>query len=117
MPMTAVALAFYAVLIAITFGVRVAVQLRRTGSTGVVGLRSGAPPLEWIAGALFIAGAALGALSPALVLANALDPVSSLDCFAGHLIVTILALLGVGLTFGAQMAMGDAWRIGVEYDQ
>jgi protein-S-isoprenylcysteine O-methyltransferase Ste14 len=108
------ALVLYAVSLTLTFGVRIAVQLHRTGSTGVHGLAPGAGPVEWIAGGLFIAGLAMGAAAPALALLDALEPIEALDGAVGTTIGLVLAVVGVVLTFGAQLAMGDAWRIGVD---
>jgi protein-S-isoprenylcysteine O-methyltransferase Ste14 len=115
--MATLAVVLYAVLLAITFGIRVALQVRRTGSTGLAGLPSGAAPLEWVAGGFFISGGALGAVSPLLVLLGGVEPLATLDGPVGHLAGVILALAGIGLTFGAQLAMGDSWRIGVDADQ
>jgi len=112
--MATVALVLYGASLALTFGVRIAVQVRRTGSTGVHGLAPGAGPLEWIAGALFIAGLACGAAAPILALLGVLEPIPTLDGTAGHAVGLVLALTGIVLTFLAQLAMGDAWRIGVD---
>jgi protein-S-isoprenylcysteine O-methyltransferase Ste14 len=112
--MAAAALVLYGVSLTLTFGVRILVQLRRTGSTGVRGLSSGAAPLEWLAGGLFIAALAMGAAAPVLALLDVLDPISALDGTVGHVVGVVLALGGIALTFAAQLAMGDAWRIGVD---
>jgi protein-S-isoprenylcysteine O-methyltransferase Ste14 len=112
--MATAALALYAILAVITFGVRVVVQLRRTGSTGLHGLPPGAAPLEWIAGGLFVAGLAMVALALILAVAGVLDPVTALDGPVGHAVGIVLAVTGICLTFGAQLAMGDSWRVGVD---
>ena len=57
----------------LTFGVRVAIQLRRTGRTGLIGLREGAGVADWVSGLLFVAGMAIGAASPVLVLGDQLE--------------------------------------------
>src|SRR4029450_7560436 len=44
----------------LAFGVRVAIQLRRTGKTGLIGLREGAGPVDWLRGILFVCGMATG---------------------------------------------------------
>jgi protein-S-isoprenylcysteine O-methyltransferase Ste14 len=113
----ALALALYAILAAITFGVRVAVQLRRTGSTGLHGLPPGAGVLEWLAGGLFVAGLAMVALALALATSGALDPVAALDGPVAHVLGIALAVGGIFATFGAQLAMGDSWRVGVDPDE
>jgi len=115
--MATLALALYAILAAITFGVRVAVQLRRTGSTGLHGLPPGAGALEWVAGGMFIAGLAMVALALVLAAAGVLDPVAALDGPAGHAAGVVLAVAGICLTFGAQLAMGDSWRVGVDPEE
>ena len=60
-----------------TFGVRIAIQLRRTGKTGLIGLREGAGAADWGSGVLFVGGMAMGAASPVLVLGDHLDPIGS----------------------------------------
>lgn len=115
--MAAVALVLYGVSLTITFGVRVAVQWRRTGSTGIHGIAPDAGPLEWFAGALFGVGLAMGAAAPSLALLGVLEPIPALDGVAGNAIGLVLALVGIALTFGAQLAMGDSWRIGVDPEE
>jgi protein-S-isoprenylcysteine O-methyltransferase Ste14 len=115
--MTAAALVLIGISLTLTFGVRIALQLWRTGSTGVHGLPADAHPLEWFAGALFVSSLAMGAAAPALVLLDVLDPIEALDGNVGHAIGVVLAVAGVLLTFGAQLAMGDAWRIGVDPEE
>lgn len=115
--MAAAALVLYGFSLFLTFGVRIAVQLLRTGSTGVHGFAADATPLERFAGTLFVTGLVLGALAPTLALLDVLDPVAPLDGTVGHAIGIVLAVAGVILTFGAQLAMGDAWRIGVDPEE
>ena len=115
--MAAAALVLYGITLALTFGVRIALQVRRTGSTGVHGLDRGAGPAEWLAGALFVFGLTMGALSPLLVLLDVIEPISVLDGVVGHAIGIAIAGIGIALTFLAQLAMGDAWRIGVDSEE
>jgi len=112
--MAAAALTLYAVWFGLAFGVRIAVQVRRTGSTGVRGLPLDAPPIEWLAGALFLCGLVAGAVAPLLALLDAVEPISALDGPVVHAIGVVLATVGIVLTFLAQLAMGDEWRIGVD---
>jgi protein-S-isoprenylcysteine O-methyltransferase Ste14 len=105
------------VFLVLTFFVRVAIQLRRTGTTGLIGLRRGAGPLEWLSGLLFIGGMALAIVSLQLVLQDELDPIEALDVDALHALGIILAALGGLSVFGAQLGMGASWRIGVSEDQ
>jgi protein-S-isoprenylcysteine O-methyltransferase Ste14 len=115
--MAALALALFGFSLVLTFGVRIAVQLRRTGSTGVHGFAADATPLERFAGVLFVAGLVAGAAAPLLALLGVLEPIAMLDGDVGHVVGVVLAVAGVGLTFGAQLAMGDAWRIGVDPEE
>jgi protein-S-isoprenylcysteine O-methyltransferase Ste14 len=112
--MEALALVLYAILATITFGVRVAVQLRRTGSTGLHGLPPGAGPLEWIAGGLFVAGLSLVAVALILAANEVLEPIDALDGSVGNAVGAVLAVAGICTTFVAQLAMGDSWRVGVD---
>lgn len=115
--MAAAALVLYGISLTITFGVRVALQVRRTGSTGLHGLPPGAGPLEWLAGGLFIAGLVMGGMAPILALLGILEPIPALDGVVGHVLGLVLAVSGIALTFGAQLAMGDSWRVGVDPEE
>jgi protein-S-isoprenylcysteine O-methyltransferase Ste14 len=101
----------------LTFGVRVAIQLRRTGRTGLIGLREGAGVADWASGLLFVAGMAIGAASPVLVLGDQLEPIDALDIGAVHLIGILLAAAGGLAVFAAQLGMGESWRIGVSDEE
>ncbi len=111
--MPALGLALLALYGLLAFGVRMAVQLRRTGSTGFKGLR-GASGLERIGGLLFALVLVLCIAGPALQLAGALNPVEALDGEGARILGIVLASLGIAITSVAQFAMGDAWRIGVD---
>jgi protein-S-isoprenylcysteine O-methyltransferase Ste14 len=101
----------------LTFGVRVSIQLRRTGTTGLIGLRQDAGPLDWLSGILFIGGMAMGAASAVLVLRDDLEPIDSLDVAGVHATGIVLAAAGGLAVFGAQLGMGESWRIGVSDEQ
>ncbi len=101
------------VYLGLAFGVRVVVALRTTGRTGIAGLR-GAPPLELLGGALFVAALAMGSANPILVLADGLEPIESLETDALRAIGFLCCGIGIAGTFLAQMAMGASWRIGVD---
>jgi protein-S-isoprenylcysteine O-methyltransferase Ste14 len=105
------------VFLVLTFFVRVAIQLRRTGTTGLIGLGKGAGPLELLSGLLFIGGMAVAIVSLQLVLQDDLDPIDALDVDALHVPGIVLAALGGLSVFGAQLGMGASWRIGVSEDQ
>jgi protein-S-isoprenylcysteine O-methyltransferase Ste14 len=114
MTMAALALALYVIHAAITFGIRVGLQLRRTGSTGLHGLPPGAGAIDRVAGGLFIAGLGLVAGGLFLDLIGAVEPIAAFVDAGGHVIGIVLAVAGIFLTFGAQLAMGDSWRVGVD---
>ncbi len=97
----------------LTFGVRVAVQLRRTGSSGISSLRS-APAIELVGGAMFATAIVLFALNPLLVLNDALARYDGLVHPGVQAAGFALAGIGITGTFLAQMAMGSSWRIGVD---
>jgi protein-S-isoprenylcysteine O-methyltransferase Ste14 len=115
--MAAVALVLYGVSLLLTGGVRIAVQMHRTGSTGLHGIERESGALGLLAAGLFVAGLAMGAAAPALVLLDVLDPLPALDGAAGHAVGIVLVVVGIGLVFGAQLAMGDSWRVGVDPEE
>lgn len=112
--MPALGLALFVLDGLLAFGVRMAVQLRRTGSTGFKGMSSAAGPAERIGGLLFVTAVALCLVGPVLQLAGVLDSVEALSGTAGDAIGVVLASAGIAITLVAQFAMGDDWRIGVD---
>ena len=115
--MAALALVLYGISLLLTFGVRIALQVRRTGSTGVHGLDPSAGPVEKLAGTLFATSLVMAALAPLLALLGVLEPIAALDSPLGNALGIVLGLVGILLIFGAQLAMGDAWRIGVDAEE
>jgi protein-S-isoprenylcysteine O-methyltransferase Ste14 len=111
------ATAMLVVFVVLTLFVRVAIQLRRTGSTGLIGLRKGAGGLDWLSGILFIGGMAMAVVSLNLALNDDLDPIDALDVDGLHPVGIVLAALGGLAVFGAQLGMGENWRIGVSDQQ
>jgi protein-S-isoprenylcysteine O-methyltransferase Ste14 len=101
----------------LTFGVRVLVQLRTTGETGLIGLRGGAGVLDWLSGILFVGGMAMGVLSVTLVLHGSLSTIDAIDTTPLNVIGIVLAAAGGTAVFLAQLGMGASWRIGVSDDQ
>jgi protein-S-isoprenylcysteine O-methyltransferase Ste14 len=115
--MALAALVLYGVSLLLAFGVRIAIQVRRTGSTGVRGLPEDAGSLEWLAGGLFIFSLAIGGLAPLFTLLDLLEPAPALDRPVLNVLGLVVATAGIVLAFAAQLAMGDAWRIGVDPDE
>jgi protein-S-isoprenylcysteine O-methyltransferase Ste14 len=97
----------------LTFFVRVAIQLVRTGRTGYIGFGRGVGPVGVLAATLFIGGMAVGVLAINDVRKGSLSTIDWLD-------VTWLNVVGISLAgtagiavFLAQLGMGESWRIGV----
>ena len=101
----------------LSFGVRVLIQLRTTGETGLIGLRAGASLADWLSGILFIGGMAMGVLSVTLVLLGSLATIDALDSTPIGVVGIALAAAGGSAVFLAQLGMGASWRIGVSDDQ
>ena len=115
--MARLATAMLVVFVVLTLFVRVAIQLRRTGRTWLIGLRKGAGALDWLSGILFIGGMAMAVVSLNLVLNDDLDPIDALDVDGLHAVGIVLAALGGLAVFGAQLGMGENWRVGVSDEQ
>lgn len=112
------ALALYALYGVLAFGVRGLVQYRRTGDAGFRGLsgRVGSP--EWFAGVLFALAVVAGVLAPVADVAEWVQPVGG-DTPPTPLAVVgaAIAIAGIAATVGAQFAMGNSWRVGVQRDE
>jgi protein-S-isoprenylcysteine O-methyltransferase Ste14 len=106
------ALALVGVYLALAFGFRIALQLRRTGSTGIAGLSG--PPIELLSGGLLLSAIALGGSNPVLALTDAVEPLDGIDGTAAHGAGFALCILGIAGTFVSQLQMGVSWRIGVD---
>jgi protein-S-isoprenylcysteine O-methyltransferase Ste14 len=115
--MPTLALVLYAVYLAFTFGVRILIQIRRTGATGFSGLSGRPGSIEWLAGLGFAVSLAAGAAAPVLALLDLVEPIAALDVTAVHAIGIAIAVAGIGATFYAQLAMGASWRIGVDPEE
>jgi len=112
--MPELALGAYGVYLLVAFGLRTAVQLRRTGHTGFHGVGGRPGSVEWIAGVGFAVALAIGAAAPVLDILGVVEPVSALDGHGAHGTGVALFLAGLAATFAAQISMGDSWRIGVD---
>jgi protein-S-isoprenylcysteine O-methyltransferase Ste14 len=89
---------------------RALVQLRLTGSTGIKGISGRPGSAEWVGGLLFIVAIVVSVAGAAREDAV----IEALDGGAGRVAGAVLAIAGLLATAGAQLAMGDAWRIGVD---
>jgi hypothetical protein len=81
----------------LAFGARIAIQLRRTGASGVNGLRGASGFAEWIAGLLFALAVVLCLAGPALQLAGALQSIRWLDGEIANPLGAMVASLGIVL--------------------
>ncbi|HEX8204902.1 MAG TPA: isoprenylcysteine carboxylmethyltransferase family protein [Solirubrobacteraceae bacterium] len=112
--MPVLALVLYVVYLLLAFGLRTALQLRRTGSSGFKGIGGRPGSAEWLAGVGFTLAIVLGASAPVPDLLDVVDPIDALDGHGAHIVGTVLAIAGIAGTLFAQMAMGESWRIGVD---
>lgn len=114
MSAAALALILYAVYLALAFGLRTVIQLRRTGSTGFHGVGGRPLSAEWIAGVGFVLAIVLGVAAPVLAVLDVVDPFEALDTETPHVAGAAIAIAGIAATLYAQFAMGTSWRIGVD---
>jgi protein-S-isoprenylcysteine O-methyltransferase Ste14 len=110
------ALAIYGIWMAVAFGFRSWVQVRRTGDSGFRGISGRIGTAEWWAGVLFVVALVGGAVAPVLALLG-LDPLSPLDRGWVALLGAGIAATGVVLTLVAQLDMGESWRVGVDENE
>ncbi|MCC7076890.1 MAG: isoprenylcysteine carboxylmethyltransferase family protein [Acidimicrobiia bacterium] len=111
-----VAVGVEVVFFALAFGWRSWVQWRRTGSTGFIRPRRGAPLPELAAALGLVCALVLLAAAPIADIAG-MSRVGFLDTTWAAVTGVVLGVAGIGLTLVAQMAMGDSWRIGVDDSQ
>jgi protein-S-isoprenylcysteine O-methyltransferase Ste14 len=109
-----VALVLWLVFGLFALGGRILLQLRRHGSSGVVGVSGTPGSIEWWGGSLFVGALAAGGAAPVLELTEVVDPIEALDATAVHVAGLALYALGLAVCVGAQLAMGASWRIGVD---
>ena len=111
------ALGLYALYMALAFGLRTWLQLRRTGESGFKGISGRLGSLEWIAGVLFVVAIAVGVAAPVLDVTGALDPLEALDSAGVRATGVAIFVIGLIGTLYAQVTMGESWRIGVDVDE
>lgn len=112
--MAGTALTAYGIYLALAFGLRTAVQLRRTGASGFKGVSGRPGSAEWFAGALFVVALLVGVAAPVLALTDVVEPIEGLDTTEVHVVGIVLFIVGLAATLAAQVAMGESWRIGVD---
>jgi protein-S-isoprenylcysteine O-methyltransferase Ste14 len=113
---TTIAFAGYVLFLLLGFGFRSWLHFRRTGTTGIVGISGRMGSAEWTGGALFLAALLAAGAAPVLQGMGVVAPAATLDTPVLHAVGIALAVLGGAGTLWAQLAMGTAWRIGVDED-
>lgn len=114
MTIPAAAFILYLVYLALAFGLRTAIQLRSTGSSGFHGIDGEIGSATWLAGVGFVVALVLGLAAPVLALLDVIGPIDALDKPALHAAGILLAVTGTIATLLAQFSMGTSWRIGVD---
>jgi protein-S-isoprenylcysteine O-methyltransferase Ste14 len=112
--MPELALILWLVFFALAIVARAALQYRRTGSTGLIGMRAAVGSPEWFGGVLFAVAIAAGIAAPFLDRSGAVDAYESLDTTGVHVAGIALYAAGLAGTLAAQLAMGASWRVGVD---
>lgn len=107
------AFALLAIYALVGFGIRTAVQIRRTGDSGFRGLSGSLGTAEWWAGVLSAAALATGVVGPVAGILG-LSNIPPLDHDRIQAAGVVLAAFGIAGTFLTQLAMGDSWRVGVD---
>ncbi len=109
--MTTAALVLYVLALVVLFGVRSALQHRRTGSTGFKGISGTPAEPAWWGGVLFVVAMVAGLAGPLLAVLGVtpVDPPAALQATGLG-----VALAGLAATLAAQTGMGASWRIGVD---
>ena len=114
--MPAVAAALAAVWFVTAFALRIGIQVARHRDTGVRLHRESPRSWAWWARVGFVVATLTVAGAPvaAAFEAPGLDLVGVLDRPALAVAGLVVAVVGMALTFWAQLAMGASWRIGVD---
>ncbi len=92
----------------------IALQLRRTGGTGLRGVSGKPGSLEWFAGVGVVVAIVLGVAAAALTASGDVERVDALDLPVFHASGVVLYTLGLATIVFSQQWMGRSWRIGVD---
>jgi protein-S-isoprenylcysteine O-methyltransferase Ste14 len=116
MPATAagdMAVVLFSVFGVLGFGWRSWLQYRRTGSTGLRGIRAGGL-LEYLAGGGFVVALIVAASAAIMQETGVIEPVRVLTVVWVQTVGIVIATAGIAATVYAQLEMGDSWRVGVD---
>jgi protein-S-isoprenylcysteine O-methyltransferase Ste14 len=108
------ALLLYLVGLAVIFGLRTWLQVRRTGSSGFHGISGEPGSLRWWTGVSFVAGLVIGLAALVLAVVNVVPRPSGFLADIAGVVGLVLALVGFAGVLAAQTGMGSSWRIGVK---
>ncbi len=112
--MAITALLIFLVGLAVAFGLRTWLQLRRTGASGFHGISGEPGSLRWWAGILFVTAPALGLAALVLAVVDVAGRPSGSVADVAGVVGLVLALVGFAGVLAAQTGMGSSWRIGVK---
>ena len=112
--MADVALWLWALYGVLAVAVPCALQLRRTGSTGLKGVSGKPGSVEWLAGVGLVGAIALGVVAAALADSGDVEAIAAVDGPGAHAAGVVLYALGLGGIVFSQQWMGRSWRIGVD---
>jgi protein-S-isoprenylcysteine O-methyltransferase Ste14 len=115
--MPRLALALWLVYGLVTLVLRVALQLRRTGKTGLLLMRGRPGSVQWLGEALELVAIGLGVAAPVLALSGTVEPLAALDAKGFYAAGVALYALGLTGIVVAQEEMGASWRIGQAADE
>ncbi len=116
MPATAagdMAVVLFSVFGVLGFGWRSWLQYRRTGSTGLRGIRAGGL-LEYLAGGGFVVALIVAVSAAVMQETGVIEPVRVLSVIWVQTVGIVIATAGIAATVYAQLEMGDSWRVGVD---
>ena len=116
MPATAagdMAVVLFSVFGVLGFGWRSWLQYRRTGSTGLRGIRAGGL-LEYLAGGGFVVALIVAVSAAIMQETGVIEPVRVLSVVWVQTVGIVIATAGIAATVYAQLEMGDSWRVGVD---
>ncbi len=112
--MAAAVLTLFVVMMLFLGALRTLIQCRRTGDSGNRRTLSPRGSLGWSALTATDVGYLTVGVGGPLAHWLGLPPVSALQHPPVHVLGVVLAVMGILAAFGAQMALGASWRIGVD---
>lgn len=115
--MAAAALALFVVMMLLAGALRTLIQRHRTGDSGNRRTLSPRGSLGWSALTATDIGYLIVGVGGPLAHWLGLPPLSVLQHFPVHVLGVVLAVIGILAAFGAQMALGASWRIGVDVSE